>query len=94
MARLQFEHEKLKMEQEIELPRIDSQERQTKQDIDAKFLSELELGKLGEKAAHAPNPTCKLPYFEKIKIRWIVTYPDLRSMGSQINGIRVYGPHI
>ena len=66
LARLQFEHEKFKMEQEIELTRIDSQERQAKQDSDAKFASELELGKLGvEKAAHVQNP--KLPYFEENK---------------------------
>ena len=66
LARLQFEHEKLKMEQEVELTRIDSRERQAKQDSDAKFASELELGKLGvEKAAHAGNP--KLPYFEENK---------------------------
>ena len=65
LARLQFEHEKLKMEQEVELTRIDSQERQA-QDSDAKFASELELGKLGvEKAVHALNP--KLPYFEENK---------------------------
>ena len=66
LARLQFEHEKLKMEQEIELMRIDSQERQAKQDSDAKFASELELGKLGvEKGAHVRNP--QLPYFEENK---------------------------
>ena len=77
LARLHFEHEKLKMEQEIkheklkmeqevELTRIDSQERQAKLDSDAKFASQLELGKLGvEKAAHARNP--KLPYFEESK---------------------------
>ena len=54
------------MEQEIELTRIDSQERQAKQDSDAKFASELELGILGvEKARHARNP--KLPYFEENK---------------------------
>ena len=62
----EIEHEKLKMEQEIELTRIDSQERQAKLDSDAKFASQLELGKLGvEKAAHARNP--KLPYFEESK---------------------------
>ena len=56
----EIEHEKLKMEQEVELTRIDSQERQAKLDSDAKFASQLELGKLGvEKAAHARNP--KLP---------------------------------
>ena len=61
-----FEHEKLKMEQEIELLRIDCQERQAKQESDVKFASELKLGKLGvEKAAHARNP--KLPYFEENK---------------------------
>ena len=66
LARLQFEQEKLKMEQEVELTRIDSQERQAKQDSDTKFASELELGKLSvEKAAHARNP--KLPYFEENK---------------------------
>ena len=66
LARLQFEHEKLKMEQEVVLARIDSQERQAKQDSDAKFASDFELGKLGiEKAAHARNP--KLPYFEENK---------------------------
>ena len=66
MARLQFEHEKLKLEQEVELTRIDSQEWQAKQDSDAEFASELELGKLGvEKAAHAQNP--KLPHFEENK---------------------------
>ena len=54
LARLHFEHEKLKMEQEIKLTLIDSQERQAKQDSNAKFASELELGKLGvKKAAHA-----------------------------------------
>ena len=54
------------MEQEIEITQIDSQERQAKQDSDAKFASELELGKIGvEKAAHARNP--KLPYFEESK---------------------------
>ena len=64
LARLHLEHEKLKMEQEIELTQIDSQERQAKVDSDAKFASQLELGKLGvEKAAHARNP--KLPYFEE-----------------------------
>ena len=64
LARLHFENEKLKREQEIELTGIDSQERQAKQDSDAKFPSQLELGKLGvEKAAHARNP--KLPYFEE-----------------------------
>ena len=53
LARLHFEHEKLKMKQEIELTRIDSQERQAKRDRNAKFASQLELGKLGvEKAAH------------------------------------------
>ena len=36
-----FEHEKLKMEQEIELTQIDSQERQAKQDSDTKFASQL-----------------------------------------------------
>ena len=62
----EIEHEKLKMEQEIELTRIDSQERQAKLNRDAKFASQLELGKLGvEKAAHAQNP--KLPYFEESK---------------------------
>ena len=62
----EIEHEKLKMEQEVELTRIDSQERQAKLDSDAKFASQLELGKLGaEKAAHARNP--KLPYFEETK---------------------------
>ena len=62
----EIEHEKLKMEQEVELTRIDSQERQAKLDSDAKFASQLELGKLGaEKAAHARNP--KLPYFEESK---------------------------
>ena len=30
----------------------------------------------------------------KIKIRWIVSYLDLRSTRSQINGIVVYGPRI
>ena len=66
LARLQFEREKLKMEQAVELTRIDSQERQAKQDSDTKFASELELGKLSvEKAAHARNP--KLPYFEENK---------------------------
>ena len=65
LARLQFEHEKLKMKQEVELTRIDSQERQAMQDSDAKFMSELD-GKLGvENAAHARNP--KLPYFEENK---------------------------
>ena len=55
LARLHFEHRKLKMEQE--LTRIDSQEWQAKQDSDAKFAREIELGKLGvEKAAHAQNP--------------------------------------
>ena len=93
LARLHLEHEKLKMEQEIELTRIDSQERQAKLDSDAKFASQLELGKLGvEKAAHARNP--KLPYLRKVKIRWIVSYLDLRSKRSQINGIGVYGPRI
>ena len=54
------------MEQEIELTQIDSQERQAELDSDAKFASQLELGKLGvEKAAHARNP--KLPYFEESK---------------------------
>ena len=62
----EIEHEKLKMEQEVELTRIDSQERQAKLDSDAKFAGQLELGKLGvEKAAHARNP--KLPYFEETK---------------------------
>ena len=62
----EIEHEKLKMEQEVELTRIDSQERQAKLDSDAKFASQLELGKLcAEKAAHARNP--KLPYFEESK---------------------------
>ena len=62
----EIEHEKLKMEQEIELTQIDSQEGQAKLDSDAKFASQLELGKLGvEKAAHARNP--KLPYFEESK---------------------------
>ena len=57
LARLQFEHEMLKMEQEVELTQINSQKRQAKQDSDAKFASDLELGKLGvEKAAHARNP--------------------------------------
>ena len=66
LARLQFEHEKLKMEQEIELTQIDCQERQAKKDSNAKFASELELGKLGvEKATHVPIP--KLPYFEENK---------------------------
>ena len=52
------------MEQEVKLTRNDSQERQAKQDSDAKFASELEFGKLGvEKAEHARNP--KLPYFEE-----------------------------
>ena len=64
LARLQFEHEKLKMEQEV--ARIDSQERQAKQDSNTKFARELELGKIGvEKAAHARNH--KLPYFEENK---------------------------
>ena len=63
---MHFEHEMLKMEQEIELTRIDSQERLAKQNSDTKFASELELGKLGvKKAAHARNP--KLPYFEESK---------------------------
>ena len=54
------------MEQEVELTQIDSQERQAKQDSDAKFARELEFGKLVvEKAAHARNP--KLPYFEENK---------------------------
>ena len=54
------------MEQEVELTRIDSQERQAKLDSDTKFAGQLELGKLGvEKAAHARNP--KLPYFEESK---------------------------
>ena len=54
------------MEQEIELTRIDSQERQAKLDSDAKFASRLELGKFCvEKAAHVRNP--KLPYFEESK---------------------------
>ena len=62
----EIEHEKLKMEQEVQLTRIDSQERQAKLDSNAKFASQLELGKLGaEKAAHARNP--KLPYFEESK---------------------------
>ena len=62
----EIEHEKLKMKQEVELTRIDSQERQAKLVSDAKFASQLELGKLGaEKAAHARNP--KLPYFEESK---------------------------
>ena len=62
----EIEHEKLKMEQEVGLTRIDSQERQAKLDSDAKFAGQLELGKLGvEKAAHARNP--KLPYFEETK---------------------------
>ena len=30
----------------------------------------------------------------KVKIRWIVTYLDLRSKRSPINGIGVYGPRI
>ena len=33
IRKLQFEHEKLKMEQEIELTQIASQERQAKQDL-------------------------------------------------------------
>ena len=45
----EIEHEKLKMEQEIELTRIDSQERQAKLNSEAKFASQLELGKLGVK---------------------------------------------
>ena len=54
------------MEQEIELTQIDSQERQAKLESDAKFASQLELGKLGvEKAGQARNP--KLPYFEESK---------------------------
>ena len=62
----EIEHEKLKMEQEVKLTRIDSQERQAKLDSDAKFASQLELGKLGaEKAAHVRNS--KLPYFEESK---------------------------
>ena len=77
LARLHFEHEKLKMEQgieheklkieqEVELTRIDSQERQAMLDSEAKFASQLELGKLGvEKAVHARSP--KLPYFEESK---------------------------
>ena len=73
------------MEQEIELARIDSQERQAKQDSETKFASELELEKLGvEKAAHARNP--KFPYFEESKDRWIVTYQDLRRTLSQKMG--------
>ena len=93
LARLQYEHEKLKMEQEVELTRIDSQERQAKQDSDAKFTSELELGKIGvEIAAHKEILSNHI--LRKIKIRWIVTYLDLRSTGSQINGIGVYGPRI
>ena len=54
------------MEQEIELTQIASQERQAKQDSDARFASVFKLGKLGvEKAVHARNP--KLPYFEETK---------------------------
>ena len=30
----------------------------------------------------------------KVKIRWIVTYLDLRRTRSPINGIEVYGPRI
>ena len=41
LARLQFEHEKLKME----LTRIDSQDRQAKQESDVKFASEHQLSK-------------------------------------------------
>ena len=89
----EFEHEKLKMEQEVELTRIDSQERQAKLDSDAKFAGQLELGKLGvEKAAHARNPYYHI--LRKLKIKWIVTYLDLRSTRSPINGIGVYGPRI
>ena len=41
------------MEQEVELTRIDSQERQANLDSNAKFAGQLELGKLDvEKAAH------------------------------------------
>ena len=66
LARLHLEHEKLKMEQGIELTRIDSQERQAKLDSEAEFASQLDLGKLGvEKAAHVRNP--KLPYFDESK---------------------------
>ena len=81
------------MEQGVELTRIDSQERQAKLDSDAKFASQLELGKLGvEKAAHARNP--KLPYFEESKDKMDSYLSDLRSTRSPINGIGVYGPRI
>ena len=77
----------------FELKRIESNERQANQDRETKYVSEIELGKLGvEKATHARNP--KLPFFEEIRISWIVTYPVFRSMRLQINEIGVYGPRI
>ena len=55
----------------------------------ASFKTELEKQK-SEKLAHARDP--KLPYFEKVKIRWIVICQDLRNTRQQINGIKMCGP--
>ena len=89
----EIEHEKLKMEQEVELTRIDSQERQAKLDSDAKFASQLELGKLGAEKA-VMREILSYHILRKVKIRWIATYLDLRSTRSPINWIGVYGPRI
>ena len=98
LAKQQHEIEMANLAQEekdrgVELKRIESVERQANQDRETKYASEMELGKLGvEKAAHARNP--KLPYFEEIRISWIVTYPVFRSTRLQINEIGVYVPRI
>ena len=57
----------------------------------ATFKTELEKQKF-EKLAHARDPT--LPYFEKVKTRWIVICQDLRNTRQQINGIKMCGPRI
>ena len=54
----------------------------------ASFKTELEKQK-SEKLAHARDP-----YFQKVKIKWIVICQDLRNTRQQINGIKMCGPRI
>ena len=62
----EIELEKAKLEQEVDLARIESLEWQNDKDRESKLASEVEIEKMkAEKATYARNP--KLPYFEEAK---------------------------
>ena len=81
------------MEQEIELTRIDSQERQAKQVARQNSRANLNSENWALRKPHM-REILSYHILRKVRIRLIVTYQDLRSMRLQINRIGVYGPRI